>query len=254
VIPALLQSVKNQTPFDLCILDILLPDMSGYQVAKKIRALDSNISNIPLLALSSSNSKKAKKYREAGFDGFLAKPVQGQKLLRVLEGLLSKNNDVEVTEVRKVTEVTGVNEITETAEVTEETAKDAPASSSDLLKPVYILLVEDNPINQKLASRMLTKAGCRLDVAENGQEAVEKYLADPGKFDLILMDIQMPEMDGRDAATMIRRKGYYTIPIIAMTAESMKGDREKCLAAGMNDYISKPINRNIVFEMIRKWV
>ncbi|MCP5105140.1 MAG: response regulator [bacterium] len=125
---------------------------------------------------------------------------------------------------------------------------------SELKDSLHILLVEDNLINQKLTRYMLTKEGCQLDVAGNGKEAVEKYLADPQKFDLILMDIQMPEMDGREASKIIRRKGFNRVPIIAMTAESMKGDREKCLEVGMNDYIPKPINRDIVIDMIMKWI
>ena len=120
---------------------------------------------------------------------------------------------------------------------------------------IEILLVEDNPVNRKLAMFMLTKAGYQLDIARNGKEAVEKYTSAPDKYDLVFMDIQMPEMDGREAAKKIRQmETDSSIPIIAMTAESMKGDEEKCLEAGMNDYISKPIRREIVFEMIEKWV
>jgi signal transduction histidine kinase/ligand-binding sensor domain-containing protein/CheY-like chemotaxis protein len=119
---------------------------------------------------------------------------------------------------------------------------------------VRILLAEDNPINQKLARFMLTKGGYGLDVVNNGKEAVETFTNDPGKFDLIFMDVNMPEMDGREAARVIREKGFTEIPIIAMTAYAMKEDREKCLEAGMNDYISKPIKRDIMFEMVHKWV
>jgi CheY-like chemotaxis protein len=115
-------------------------------------------------------------------------------------------------------------------------------------------LAEDNPINQKLATLILTKAGYLLEVAENGNEAVEKYTTNPEDFDLIIMDVQMPEMDGLEATRVIRDKGFDTIPIIAMTAHAMIGDREKCLEAGMNDYISKPIKREIVFEILEKWV
>lgn len=117
-----------------------------------------------------------------------------------------------------------------------------------------ILLVEDNPINRKLAGFMLAKAGYRLEYAANGREAVEKFTADPGAFDLILMDVQMPEMDGKEATRAIREMGFDGVPIIAMTAQTMKGDREACLAAGMNDYISKPIKSEVVFEMMEKWI
>lgn len=117
---------------------------------------------------------------------------------------------------------------------------------------VHILLAEDNPVNQKLAVVMLSKAGFKVEVADNGQEAVEKFIAAPGSFDLILMDIQMPVMDGLEATKALREKGFKSIPIIAMTAQAMKGDMERCLANGMNDYISKPIKRELVFQIIDK--
>jgi CheY-like chemotaxis protein len=93
-----------------------------------------------------------------------------------------------------------------------------------------------------------------VDAARNGHEAVAKYTSAPEVFDLILMDVQMPEMDGLGATKAIREKGFYSIPIIAMTANAMKGDRENCLDAGMNDYIPKPIRREHVLEVIRKWI
>ena len=116
-----------------------------------------------------------------------------------------------------------------------------------------ILLVEDNPINQKLATRLLTKAGYQVKVVNNGLEAVSNYTAAPDQFDIIFMDVQMPQMDGKAATRAIRSQGFAQIPIIAMTAQAMKGDREKCLEAGMNDYISKPIKRELVFAMVKKW-
>jgi two-component system sensor histidine kinase/response regulator len=119
---------------------------------------------------------------------------------------------------------------------------------------VHILLVEDNPLNQKLASSMLTKGGYHLDAVNNGKEAVETYTNAPGKFNLIFMDINMPVMDGREAAQTIRNMGFTEVPIIAMTARALEKDREACLQAGMNDYISKPIKREVVFNMVKKWV
>lgn len=117
---------------------------------------------------------------------------------------------------------------------------------------VRLLLAEDNPVNQKLASMMLQKAGYSVDIVDNGKKAVATYHGAPHRFDLILMDVQMPEMDGLEAARQIRLKGH-RVPIIAMTANTMKGDREKCLAAGMDDYVAKPLNRETVFKLIEKW-
>ncbi len=121
------------------------------------------------------------------------------------------------------------------------------------MKPVSILLVEDNPVNQELLKIILKKGGCLVEVANNGIEAIEKYSTNPEKFDLIFMDIQMPVMDGTEATKVLRDKGFKDIPIIALTAHAIKGDREKYLEAGMNDYISKPVKKEIIFDMVRKW-
>jgi CheY-like chemotaxis protein len=117
-----------------------------------------------------------------------------------------------------------------------------------------ILLVEDNPVNQKLATIMLKKAGYHVTLAQNGKEAITTYTIQPDKFDIILMDIQMPELDGISATKKIRNKGFKNIPIVAMTANALQGDRESCLDAGMNDYMTKPVKREKVFEMINKWI
>ena len=124
----------------------------------------------------------------------------------------------------------------------------------DLKHSIRILLAEDNPVNQKLAKMMLTKAGYQVEIAGNGREAVEKFSSSPDDFDIIFMDIQMPEMDGMEATKEIRRRGYAEIPIIALTAHAMKGDREKCIEAGMDDYITKPVKRENVFEILEKYV
>ena len=183
-----------------------------------------------------------KTFREAGFNAFLAKPVHEQKLLRTIERLLSGKKDEPVNQgiEKKGPAVT----VTNVRDFPEEQPMDA----------IRILLAEDNPMNRKLVERMLAKAGYRLDLVVNGKEAVEKYTADPDRFDLIFMDIQMPEMDGREATLEIRKRGFSRVPIIAMTAQSMKGDYERCLAAGMDDYIAKPIRQEVVLDMIKKWV
>ncbi len=250
-IDAIRKNLEKQEPFDLCILDIMMPGMSGYEVARQIRNSDPPVSELPLLAFSSSVVRQSKRYQEYGFDGFLPKPVQSQKLLRTLEVLLLPGQ----------INVPGDQEEPEKIEMA------APVVEDTNPPPIQarILLVEDDPINRKLAQFMLTKAGYQLDIAENGREAVKKYTVAPDQYDLIFMDVQMPELDGREATRKIREieNTWFSwqsatrtshIPIIAMTAESIKGDEEKCLAAGMNDYISKPIRRGVVFEMIKKWV
>lgn len=225
------ESIQKGPQIDLCILDVRIPGMDAFALASQIRTQPSPVSNLPLIALSPSNSKNSREYLANGFDGLLLKPVCGRKLLKVIENVLN----VQEEDIGMDCEKDG-------------SEKPLPFDS------VNILLAEDNPINQKLARFMFSRGGVQLDVAENGKEAVEKYLADTERYQLVFMDIQMPVMDGREAARIIREKGFTGVPIIAMTAESMKGDREKCLAAGMNDYISKPISREEVFDMIKKWV
>ncbi len=240
VLPAIKEAICSGDPFDLCILDILMPDMNGSEVAKHIRDdPDPQAANLPLLAFSSSTGKRTTMMRMSEFDGFLPKPIYRHKLLAMMKRLLAGESDRITSEEDKEKQ-----KVVFTQHSLVEEAKHS----------VHILLVEDNPINQKLARFMLTKGGYQLDVVNNGQEAVDTYTTDPGKFDLIFMDINMPEMDGREATRIIREKGFTEVPIIAMTAHALREDREKCLEAGMNDYISKPIKRDIVFNMVNKWV
>ena len=233
VLPALQKSVDEKDPFDVCISDIQMPGLSGYETAERIRESDSPLSNIRLIALSSVIERDARRCEEAGFDGFLNKPVRREKLYEMLArfpGEKKKGGE----ERREIMTQYSVRE--------------------EMKLSIRILLAEDNPVNQKLAKIMLGKGGYQVEVANNGKEAVQKYITSPDDFDLIFMDIQMPEMDGVEACQAIRKKGFDTVPIIAMTAHAMKGDREKCIQSGMNDYVSKPIKREVVFAVIEKWV
>jgi CheY-like chemotaxis protein len=227
--------MDKEDPFNLCILDIRMPDIDGYAVAAGIRSLDVSMSQIPLIALSSTLERDAQRCEKAGFNGFLSKPVRREKLLQMM-GRVLRNGDGTtgdpVNPKKKIHTQYSVRE--------------------DLKHSVRILLAEDNLVNQKLAKLMLGKAGYQVEVADNGKAAVEKYTATPDAFDLIFMDVQMPEMDGKEATRTIRQKGFESVPIIAMTAHAMKGDREMCLEAGMNDYLTKPIKREAVFAIIEK--
>ncbi len=236
-LPTLQKFLDSKKPFDLCILDIQMPGMSGYDVAKEICNFKSPISNIPLIALSSLMERDAKKCENAGFDGFLSKPTRREKLYRMIEKLLGqKKNEGEKDKPEKPKIVTQYS------------------VREDIKHSARVLLAEDNPVNQKLAKLMLTKAGYQVEVAKNGREAVEKFTSSPEDFDLIFMDIQMPEMDGLEATQAIRSKGFDTIPIVALTANAMKGDRKICLEAGMNDYTIKPVKREIVLGILDRWV
>jgi PAS domain S-box-containing protein len=267
VVSTLQEASRVGDPFDLCVLDIQMPTLSGYDVARKIRELQPEISQIPLLAFSSSTERDASKCLKAGFNGFLPKPIRRQKLLDMTESLLGSNQEQGRSK--------GPDAIATQYSIREKAKHSA-----------RILLAEDNPVNQKLAKMVLTKAGYQVEVADNGQEAVDKYLKSPEAFDLIFMDIQMPEMDGMKATKVIRNseeklkvegsslktkeantpEGQSAVscqnlalleehvPIVAMTAHAMKGDRERCLEGGMDDYITKPITREAVFAMIDKWI
>ncbi len=240
------EAIQKKAPFDLCILDILMPEMSGYDVARQIRTHPNEfISRMPLLAFSSSVSKKSRLYQDSGFDAFLPKPVDKHKFLTMIARLLSRGADVDAAMAGTFDPESEDNPV---KVITQHSLME------EMKHSVHILLAEDNQLNQKLAQFILTKAGYQLDIVNNGQEALDLFLSDPDRFNLILMDINMPLMDGREATKKIRDAGYRDIPIIAMTADAMKEDRLLALEAGMSDYVTKPIKRDVVFSIIRKWV
>jgi two-component system sensor histidine kinase/response regulator len=251
VVEKLLGAAEKGSPFDIFISDIQMPTMSGYDIAKQIRNADKKISGIPLVALSSTTDRDRTQCLEAGFDAFLTKPIYRKKLFQMLERLIS-----------------GIRQERGEKDRTQSKIRTQYSIKEEIKHSVQILLAEDNPVNQKLAILILKKAGYQIEVADNGIEALKKYTADPKKYDLIFMDIQMPEMDGFMATAAIRKYESESagknknssettparIPIIAMTAHALKGDREKCLESGMDEYISKPIKRECVFEIIEKFV
>jgi two-component system, sensor histidine kinase and response regulator len=226
---------KEGQPYHLGILDLQMPNISGFDLAVRIRRSELQSKSIPLLAYTSSTEKIANQCRDAGFNAFLTKPTRRPILLKTLGKILGKS-EISSPENAKRTIVTQYS-------VREE-----------IKQSCRILLAEDNQVNQKLATIMLTKAGYTIEVVDNGRLAVETFTRTPNAFDLILMDVQMPEMDGLEATRQLRQKGYSTIPIIAMTANAMVGDREKCIESGMDDYITKPIKREVVFKILEKWL
>ncbi len=237
VIPALKNAAQSGMPLDIGIVDTHMPEMSGYEVARSLRSSVESFSGIPLVALSSSMGGDAKLCEESGFDGFLGKPFRRDKLFQVLERVLGEKGR---GSAGLKPEARGI--------VTRHSVRE------DLKHSVRILLAEDNQVNQKLATLILNKAGYSVKVARTGREVVDTFSASPGDFDLIFMDIQMPEMDGFEATKALRNRGYSRIPIVAMTAHALKGDREKCIEAGMDDYITKPISREKVLSILEKWV
>ncbi len=240
VVPLIREHFHRGEPFHIGIVDILMPGISGFDTARKIRELEPPMGHLPLLAFSSATLSRSSKLKESGFDGFLPKPIRGKKLVEMAARLLIERDHNKDEQKRE-------------AVVTRHTIADEAKHS------IHIMVVEDNPINRKLAQFMLTRGGYRLTMVNDGKEALDAYTAQPDAFDLILMDIQMPRMNGLEATKEIRKLeaggegAARHIPIVALTAQSVKGDREKCLEAGMDDYISKPIRRETVFGMIKKW-
>jgi PAS domain S-box-containing protein len=210
--------VRQGDPFDLAILDLHMPEMDGITLAGSLRALR-NGEKLPLILLSSLGGNAGELQTDL-FAACLIKPIRSSALFDVLLGIFTSQP------IRPGQNVPA-----------------KPVLDPDMASrhPLRILLAEDNAVNQKLALRLLSQMGYRADVAANGLEAVQAVERQP--YDVVLMDVQMPEMDGLDATRRICAScaGGQRPRIIAMTASAMQGDREACLAAGMDDYLSKPI-------------
>ncbi len=223
-----LQKLKGaKLPYDLVLLDYQMPSMDGEEVVKLIRS-DDALGRIPIVILSSvAYLGRMKAFEEIGVNAYLSKPVKQSQLfdcLSIILGDKKELGDRDTIQNRSI--------LTEHSVV-----------STDFRKRVRLLLVEDNVVNQRVAIALLQKAGFRCEIATNGQEAVTALEMMP--FDLVLMDCQMPVMDGFEATRRIRVREAHEgghIPIIAMTANAQEGDRERCLISGMDDYISKPVD------------
>jgi len=229
-VQALFDAQSAGTPFDVCALNVQANDeFDLYELPRHIEQKGLQ----PMAVLAFSSSIDARLCQDSGFSGYLPKPVSRIKLINMLEHLLGADPD-------KNKQGAGIL----TQHLIAENVKHS----------ITILLAEDNPVNQKLAVTMLGKGGYTVEVAKNGKEAVEKYRANPQAFNLIFMDLQMPVLDGYEASIQIRALKLNDVPIIAMTANALRSDRERCLEVGMNDYVAKPIRRETVFKMIKKWI
>jgi PAS domain S-box-containing protein len=222
------QSADAGQPFRLILLDELMPGMDGFEMIERIRAHPSWRAATILMLTSTGQSASAERCRELGVEAYLVKPIAPAELL---------------WSIRKALGGARKNEAPAAAAA----AAVAPQRS------LRILVAEDNPVNQKLAATMLEKMGHRVTLANNGAEACATF--DTAAFDLVFMDVQMPEMDGFEATRRLRqreRKAGTHVPIVAMTAHAMGGDRERCLDAGMDDHVTKPISRKVLEETVAR--
>jgi signal transduction histidine kinase/CheY-like chemotaxis protein len=214
-------------PFPLALVDAQMPQSDGFSLAERISRQDAPKTSVVVMLTAADVHRGAARCRELGICAYVAKPAKESELRKALKTALGCDHGA----VEKPSVITGSN--------------GAPA------RPLRILVAEDNPVNQTLTARLLQKRGHTVAIAETGKAALE--LTERESFDLILMDIQMPEMDGLEVAATIRRReipGGKRIPIIAMTAYAMVGDRDRCLLAGMDHYLSKPLDRKQLFDAI----
>ncbi|MFH2102286.1 MAG: response regulator [Chloroflexota bacterium] len=218
---------RSKDPFNLVLLDMQMPGMDGEQTARAIKS-DPVGRSLNIIILTSMGQRgDANRLAALGCEGYLLKPVKQRLLLATMLAVVGQRQPGSLVTRHTIAERNRAN--------------------------LRVLLVEDNAINQKLATVLVEKAGFSVDVADNGLKALEKVLA--GSYAVVLMDVQMPEMDGFEATQRIRAWEGDTrhIPIIAMTAHAMAGDRERCLEAGMDDYISKPIKPEVLLSALDRW-
>lgn len=233
VVPTLERAIVAGNPFDACIIDIHMPGMSGYEVARQVReSKNHEIPSLPLIAASYLVERDTETFAQAGFDQSLIKPIRRERLFQVLDEILGDGKKAPSTAEKYPDE-------------------EKPRSSFSGSK---VLVAEDNAVNQKLIQMLLSKLGCGVALAATGRELVETFTKDPDSYDLIFMDIQMPEMDGFEAFRKLREKGFSDMPVVAMTAHAMAEHKEECLNAGMDGYISKPIRKPELLNMLQRFL
>ena len=233
-------------PFQIAVLDFLMPGMDGEMLGQAIKR-DPDLRRTALVVLTSAGQAGDRaRFEQAGFAAYLVKPVRPLDLLdalAVVHGVGSGGKAL-------------LQMVTRHSLAESRVAETKPTAVRAAVLGSRVLVAEDNAVNQKLAIRLLEKFGCRVDVASNGKEAVEMWGQLP--YDVVLMDCQMPEMDGYEATAEIRRReaaqnGAPRTPIVALTAGAMEGDVEKCMAAGMDDFISKPVQVDHLRSTLERW-
>jgi len=243
------EAVNRGNPFEVALLDLMMPGMNGFELAQKIKA-DPKIASVALILLPSFGKRgHAEAARQVGIAGYLQKPVRQSQLYNCLTEVMAGKTDKETSSRSSL--------------VTRHSLRESAIRQKGGLPKVNlrILVAEDNLVNQRVALGQLQKLGYKAEIVANGREVLQAL--DKNNFDIVLMDCQMPEMDGFEATAALRSResayevsasnGFSRTTIIAMTANALEGDREKCLAAGMDDYISKPIKTEVLQKKLDQW-
>jgi signal transduction histidine kinase/CheY-like chemotaxis protein len=227
------RAMATGDPYEIVFIDWQMPGLDGIETGRRIRALSGGLTPPHLVMVTAHGREDVfKQAEDAGFELVLMKPVSPSTLFDATMRILGADVDQ--------------------SDAGDQMQTDRPIAFDDL-RGARVLLVEDNEINQEVAVGLLEGAQLSIDVAENGEVAVEKVRT--GDYDVVLMDMQMPVMDGIAATKQIRAEPrFQTLPIIAMTANAMAGDRERCLEAGMNDHVAKPIDPDTMFGALLRWV
>jgi CheY-like chemotaxis protein len=234
---------ESGDPYQVAIVDDGMPGMDSESLARAIKADPALRETVLVMLTSIGQPGDARRMAEAGFAAYLTKPVRPSELIDALAAVWGAK-----------TRATPTGLVTRHTLAESRAAKTPPPAETSRHIRAYVLVAEDNIVNQKVAAGLLEELGCRVDVVSTGREAVERCELLP--YDLVFMDCQMPEMDGYQATAEIRRREASTrhTPIVAVTAHNMEGDREKCLRAGMDDYASKPVNPAKLEEILDRWV
>lgn len=230
-VECLVAAKRKGESFDLALIDMNLPDMTGLDVVRIARTGGAVISTKLIMLSSAAIANQMRDAQDLGFDVFLTKPILRRDLVDAISEALNANGQSQPVAFSTHPQI-------------------------NRLKGLSVLVAEDNPVNMEVACQYLEDFGCDLSRAENGQQAVNLCLAT--RFDVVLMDCQMPVMDGIAASVKIReherQSGYAPVPILAVTANAFVDDRRACLAAGMNDYLSKPFTSAQLLETLLKWL
>jgi CheY-like chemotaxis protein len=248
---AALRAQASIQPYDIALLDFQMPEMDGVTLARKIRE-DPALNGTRLLMMSSAAGGSDIDRHAESLDGWLTKPVKRAKLYAAMSALASNGSGVSS---RKEPHAEGTLAATRSIAPNGQSVARPRKPLEELRAKIRILVAEDNAVNQKVALVQLRKLGFSADVVGDGLEAIAALRRVP--YQIVLMDGQMPVMDGYAATATIRRDrhaGTHRPIIIAMTAHALEGDRKKCLAAGMDDYVCKPVKMEELEAMMVKWM